>query len=309
MRVAYVKFLKALVSVILFVTLFYLIPYKELLTSIQQVNVFYLLIPIVCFYLGLYISMSRWYLILAFYGLEIRKFSLLKLYLRGSFYNNFLPSTIGGDAYKLYVLNEKFKNSFNKIASSIILERGFGVVAWLCLAFLGFGFFYDTVLQSSLLYALFIMFCILIIALFIFLFLHLFMYTKIITFKENRFLGKIITLIDSLMTIRHQRMLVARAICLSLGFSLLSAVSMWGLFSSLGYGIYFPILIFVSAIINIAGMIPISLNNIGVSESLYVVLFSLFGVPPAVSLLAALLGRVSLMLSSSVGAFVTPNPN
>jgi len=53
----------------------------------------------------------------------------IRLYLLGMFYNFFLPGGVGGDAYKVYLLNKSHQKSFKKIGEVVFIERFIGVVA------------------------------------------------------------------------------------------------------------------------------------------------------------------------------------
>jgi uncharacterized membrane protein YbhN (UPF0104 family) len=45
------------------------------------------------------------------------------------FYNLFLPGAIGGDAYKVILLNKRFKSSYKKTTSAVLLDRFSGLLA------------------------------------------------------------------------------------------------------------------------------------------------------------------------------------
>ncbi len=78
--------------------------------------------------------------------IQISEKQNLKLYFLGMFYNLFLPGGIGGDGYKVYFLNKKFKIKAKKIIFSLLFDRISGVFALtiliLCLYFLKFFFNY-----------------------------------------------------------------------------------------------------------------------------------------------------------------------
>jgi uncharacterized membrane protein YbhN (UPF0104 family) len=57
----------------------------------------------------------------------------LRLYLLGMFYNLFLPGGIGGDGYKIYLLNRKEKIKIKDLIFSILLDRVSGSFAILLL--------------------------------------------------------------------------------------------------------------------------------------------------------------------------------
>jgi hypothetical protein len=61
-----------------------------------------------------------------------------RLYLVGMFYNLFLPGGIGGDGYKVYLLNKQFKTPVKKLLQASLLDRLGGLVA---IVFLLFGLF------------------------------------------------------------------------------------------------------------------------------------------------------------------------
>jgi uncharacterized membrane protein YbhN (UPF0104 family) len=61
-----------------------------------------------------------------------------RLYLIGMFYNLFLPGGIGGDGYKVYLLNKHHKTAVKKLLQAVLLDRLGGLVA---IVFLLFVFF------------------------------------------------------------------------------------------------------------------------------------------------------------------------
>jgi len=60
----------------------------------------------------------------------------LKLYWLGMYYNLFLPGGIGGDGYKIYLLNKKTKVKAGTIFQAVLLDRLSGVFALFILAFI-----------------------------------------------------------------------------------------------------------------------------------------------------------------------------
>ncbi|MFC3416996.1 lysylphosphatidylglycerol synthase transmembrane domain-containing protein [Algoriphagus hitonicola] len=71
-------------------------------------------------------------------GLILSEKLNLRLYLVGMFYNLFLPGGIGGDGYKVYLLNKQFKTTVKKLLQAALLDRLGGLVA---IMFLLFGLF------------------------------------------------------------------------------------------------------------------------------------------------------------------------
>ncbi|TFV93463.1 flippase-like domain-containing protein [Algoriphagus kandeliae] len=71
-------------------------------------------------------------------GLILSEKLNFRLYLVGMFYNLFLPGGIGGDGYKVYLLNKEFKTPVKKLLQAALLDRLGGLVA---IVFLLFGLF------------------------------------------------------------------------------------------------------------------------------------------------------------------------
>lgn len=97
---------------------------------------FWLLLALVFFNISKWISAVRLNLFFRMIGLDLTfKYNLI-LYYVGMFYNLFLPGGIGGDGYKVYLLNKKFKTSVRSLIGATLLDRINGMVALIFLAML-----------------------------------------------------------------------------------------------------------------------------------------------------------------------------
>lgn len=61
--------------------------------------------------------------------LPLSEWRNIKLYWLGMFYNLFLPGSISGDAYKVVLLNRKYKISYKKASAAVLLDRFSGLLA------------------------------------------------------------------------------------------------------------------------------------------------------------------------------------
>ncbi len=59
--------------------------------------------------------------------LKIRNWSNIKLYWMGLFYNFFLPGGVGGDGYKVFLLNKYYHIKVKKLLSAVFAERVSGL--------------------------------------------------------------------------------------------------------------------------------------------------------------------------------------
>ncbi len=81
------------------------------------------------------VSCLKWQLFLREYGVRVSVFRLLALYCIGKFFNNFFPSTVGGDIARSYILGREIQSQERSFVS-VILERLTGFIALVILAFL-----------------------------------------------------------------------------------------------------------------------------------------------------------------------------
>ncbi len=69
----------------------------------------------------------KWQVVLNAMGLRLRFWDLAELYLLGTFFNNFLPTMIGGDAARVYYLGRQ--HGYATIATSVFVDRGLGFLS------------------------------------------------------------------------------------------------------------------------------------------------------------------------------------
>ena len=131
----YVKaFFKITLSLVALYYVYTKIDIEEVILIFQNVSYEYLIAAIILFIISKIISSFRLNIFFHGIGLELNERSNLRLYLLGMYYNLFLPSGIGGDGYKIYLLNKKYKIKTKKIFWAVLLDRINGVLALFVLA-------------------------------------------------------------------------------------------------------------------------------------------------------------------------------
>jgi len=76
------------------------------------------------------LSAIRYQLFVHLAGASISTISNLKLYYIGMFYNLFLPGGIGGDGYKIYLLNKNKETNWKELTWATLIERISGLAAF-----------------------------------------------------------------------------------------------------------------------------------------------------------------------------------
>jgi uncharacterized membrane protein YbhN (UPF0104 family) len=113
---------------------------QQVLGTIANSNFLYLAAALILFVLSKLVSSLRLNRFLASTGIHISERTNIKLYLLGMYYNLFLPGGIGGDGYKIYLLNRKYEVSTRKIFWAVMMDRIIGLVALFCMAVVLFCF-------------------------------------------------------------------------------------------------------------------------------------------------------------------------
>jgi len=107
---------------------------QSLVQYFKTANIGYLILALLFFAYSKYISSKRLNVFFSQLNIILTNVQNLKLYLLGMFYNFFLPGGIGGDGYKIYLLNKQYPGNAKKLFWAVLLDRVTGVVALFCLA-------------------------------------------------------------------------------------------------------------------------------------------------------------------------------
>lgn len=120
---------KLCISVALFYWLFSKIPADQVLSSMKNANIYWLLAAVAAYSLSSFVSAWRWCHIAKNLGVELHYKRAVKLYYMGNFFNQILPSGIGGDAVKAVAI-ARGKDQKSASVHSVVLERlaGLGVL-------------------------------------------------------------------------------------------------------------------------------------------------------------------------------------
>lgn len=132
--------LKLVITVAALWYVFAKIEVQQVFETIGQSKLFFLAGALLFFVLSKMLSSVRLNSYLASIGIHISQLANMKLYLLGMYYNLFLPGGIGGDGYKIYLLNKKYDVPTRRIFWAVMMDRIIGVVALGCMAVVLFCF-------------------------------------------------------------------------------------------------------------------------------------------------------------------------
>lgn len=286
--------LKILVSVGLIFYLIYTFDFSKSWEVILISNQNFFLLSFIFIILNYLFSAIRWkYLIIS--EKKVSLWYLIKLYFIGSFFNNFLPTSIGGDAYKIVKLGEKIDSKTNAFTATF-LERFLGMLALLFFSLYGI-FSFSKLDQRSYIYGILII----ILGFIIF----LLFYPK---FKfEHKFLNKIFSILDkiydSFMRYKKFPHLLLASLVSSFIVQFFSIASQYVLFLSVGFALPWDYSFFAFPIIFLSGYAIPSLNGLGSQDFLYQQFFTSLGIVDETIIAASVLYHLSRFLVSLIGGF------
>jgi len=132
---AFKRRVKLLVTLLLCAVIILKVDWTAAGRALVQANWVMLIIIFAWMLLNVVISAVKWKMLLAVHQIKYQFGQLLKYYFTATFLNNFLPSTIGGDAYRIL---KTFSTNGRKTGAviAIFMERLIGILA---LSVLGFG--------------------------------------------------------------------------------------------------------------------------------------------------------------------------
>jgi glycosyltransferase 2 family protein len=128
--------LKISISIVLLVLLFRQIDVSSLWTKARNASPVWLAAALGIYGITLLASTWRWHLLLDAQRVQVRRRSLLGSFMVANFFNNFLPSNIGGDVIRISD-TAKYAQSTTRAAAVVLMDRGLGLMALVLVAAVG----------------------------------------------------------------------------------------------------------------------------------------------------------------------------
>ncbi|MHB1346011.1 MAG: lysylphosphatidylglycerol synthase transmembrane domain-containing protein [Candidatus Humimicrobiaceae bacterium] len=285
----------------------------------SNVNIFFVVISLIMYWIGISFLVLRWQILLKTQKIKATFGFLFGSYLVGYFFNNFLPTSIGGDIYRIYDTSKLKNCSGMKAASIVLMERTTGIVSSIIYLFfaLAIGFvknsnvelkFGNWNISNHLLIILIVIFFIIsILVTLLMLFPDAFRLNRL--FRKLKFLhkweDKLRQVYDTFKNFRRFKLILLITIILSL--ILQFAFTLNYSFLGMGFGITkLSILsyIFIVQMIGILSMIPISIGGIGVREGVFVVLVGALGGEKNIAAIVSIAILIMVLIPGIAGGII-----
>ena len=253
--------------------------------------------------LGVYITAVRWKTLLDTQKVKLSTATLSATVLIGSFFNNFLPTSIGGDVFRTYDASKKGNITLGASTSIILVERLSGVVSASIYAMVALFLGFTAIGHQSVIIPIIIFFVIAVTFAFLIINPSLFKLDKVFNrFKFIRKLKeKLSSAYDTLISFKKYK----RALIVVLIFSFLlqfTVILNWFLAAkALGINLNIEAFIFIVPVVSTIAMVPISVGGIGVRENSLVFIMVAMGVANDKAVLCSLLILFMIVLVGIVG--------
>lgn len=253
--------LKICVSVGLVLYLFTLIDLHQLLDQLRQLDVRYLFIALVLLLAQVVISSSKWHLILRSDDVLMRLRFLIKTYMIGNFLSLFLPTSFGGDVYRVLAVRG-INRDLAKSTSSVLFDRLTGVLALVSICMIAYlalpGQPYGPVVLTAYVLGLASLWV-----------MSSDTVVRIINASTVSLVRKIGKVVASFRNYRRNPRTLTLVILLSFLFQLNIVVVNKIYTMALGLDIPFSVLLVIIPLIYLTEILPISINGLGVRESAF----------------------------------------
>lgn len=303
MKKHFFAFMRVFISIALILLLLYIMrdKYGEIIASLKSTDPTVFTAGFLVFSAALGLASFRLKLIIQAQDLAITFPEAVSLTFIGYFFNNFLPTTIGGDVMKGYYLA---KTTHHKVGAyaSIFVDRVIGLVTMVFMAFAALIFAGSKVIDPSLRTVIYAITALCATGIIIMLskgfakvFSFLFVLFK--PFKE-----KIKKIYDAVQHYKKHTGLIAQSFVISVVSQLLFFVSLGLLALSLGAQLSFFAILLRMPIISFVSLLP-SINGLGLREGSTVLCFApIIGKEDAFAV--SLLWLLVLCITSIIGGII-----
>lgn len=274
---------------------------SETLATLSQLNLLGLIaigampIPLI------WASCLKWRLLLSYRGTDVSLLTLMRYYTVGYWFNNFMPSSLGGDAARSYLVGNRIGSQTESLAA-VVLERLSGLATLVALAFVGYlatpSIHDDPVVWVPL--GIMAAGC-------IFLSLLIWGPKRLLpeklaaVTKIGKMAAKLGTVREAMQSFWIDGPVVRKTLLYSFGYHVLTILNIYVASRALGIEVGFLALCAVTPIILVLAALPTTPGSIGVWEWAYSVLLIPVGADLEQGFAIALVLRAQLLFTSLIG--------
>lgn len=276
--------------------------YAEIVLALKNINLWMFALGFAVFIITLVVASYRFFLIIKAQGdPDVNFKEAVSLTFIGVFFNNFLPTSIGGDLVKAYYLSHKTCDRMGSF-TSVLVDRLIGLLTMIFMASAALLFIQSSLIGDDIRRALYVVTAV---ALVVVLLIVNKTFAKSLSWVLAFAKPMTVKLKDAYYTVhryKHNKRLMAKSLAISVVSQLLSYISFGLVAFSIGASISPIDALLRIPLVSLMSMLP-SLNGLGLREGATIVLFGpMIGKENAFAV--SILWILVLLMSSVLGGFI-----
>lgn len=290
---------KAAVTLLILALLFRKINYTSTLHHLADIKPLTACVSLTILFLGLVAATARWRIVLQSMGQTLDSWQLFRINLIGQFFNQALPSTIGGDGMRVWLLYRQhcsFAGAFN----SVLIDRIAGFVVLALMSLYGLPTLAERIFgipKAQVIAGV----AVIIVVMLLLLYLLARVRKHLAKFRAGRFVAQIVA--DSLF-LAARPAAATKIAALSIVAQLSGFVVVWLILRDLGADVSVVGVMIVAPVVFLLLVLPISIAGWGLREGLFVLGFGLLNVREEIALAASVVfGLIGLVVGLIGGVF------
>jgi uncharacterized membrane protein YbhN (UPF0104 family) len=273
---------KAVVSLGLLAYLFSKVDVQSVGDELRSLRGGFVALAVIGYIALQFVAVLRWRIMVHVQGYGHAYGRLAMFYFAGLFFNLFLPTSIGGDLSRCYYLADN-RSDILRAMTTILADRVSGMVALICIAAVAVSF--TSVIIPVWMTVMTVGGAVLLIL------------GLLIPFVHPRIFRRFELPYRYWQTPRFMAASLAASFFIQLSVVIINMFIGHAVGADIPWGFYFVF----TPLVAVAGMIPISLNGLGVREGAYVYFLSQVGLSASQALAFAILWLILITLNSVLG--------
>ena len=252
----------------------------EIFTAVRSTSIPLLMAALSIYFVSYYIRAHRWRVLLKAQGVNASVSFLLKSYMVGIFFSNFLPSTIGGDAVRVYDIWRLGASKSGAVAT-VVVDRFLGLVGLILFAIGAMLVSEQLSTHLWLLYPWLLLGAVVMLLGFWMLSMlskqMSMLIPKIRVPLAQKLHNKLSNILTAFLTFKNRKYALAVSLGLSLIVQITVVVHYYLIAKSLDLSVSFESFFLVIPPVTLIMALPVSINAIGLRENAFVFFFGAYG--------------------------------
>jgi len=250
------------------------------LEILKSSHIGFLILAFSTHFAGLWITAERWRILLKAQGVRLGVGTLSVTVLISFLYSNVLPTTIGGDVYRIYDSAKKGDMPAEKAASVVLVERFSGVVSGASYAVIALFLGFTAIGEQSVIIPIVIFFTFSLVIGFLIInpsILKLDRLVARISFL-NKIRKRLKNIYNTLRSFKQAKLSLFLALILSFAMQFMIILEYYLAAKALDIDLGLVAFVFISPVVAIITMLPISIGGLGLRENALVFILVAMGV-------------------------------